>query len=328
MPRGPVVASPVPGAVPQNPGDVIQSSVWNATVSDIYNMFNTAQPIEYGGSNASTPIGAFDNFHTSSGAIPSAATTDLSTASGYYVEITGTTTITGFGTEAAGVLRALRFSSVLTLTHNATSLILPGAANITTASGDTALFVSEGGGNWRALNYQRAIPGVWTTFQDTALANSAPLTITGFPSDAKIVEIDFDDIAPITNAQNLRLRTSPTSGPPFDSGASDYNYAQIRGTVGASVAETGNAATTEIVLTSSLGSSAGQSASGTIRFRNPGTVKRQILSYSSYGIDNTGIQFSITGGGRRNAATVIQAMQLFFASGNLSQGRVVGRYFR
>jgi len=49
MPRGPVVASPVPGAVPQNPGDVIQSSVWNATVNDIYNIFNTIQPIEYGG---------------------------------------------------------------------------------------------------------------------------------------------------------------------------------------------------------------------------------------------------------------------------------------
>lgn len=49
MPRGPVVASPVPGAVPQNPGDVIQSSVWNATVDDIYNIFNTIQPIEYGG---------------------------------------------------------------------------------------------------------------------------------------------------------------------------------------------------------------------------------------------------------------------------------------
>lgn len=156
MPRGPVVASPVPGAVPQNPGDVIQSSVWNATVNDIYNIFNTAQPIEYGGSNASTPIGAFDNFHTASTSIASATTTDLSTASGYYVEITGTTTITGLGTEAAGVLRALRFSGILTLTHNTTSLILPGAANITTAAGDTALFVSEGGGNWRCIGYARA----------------------------------------------------------------------------------------------------------------------------------------------------------------------------
>lgn len=53
MPRGPVVASPVPGAVPQNPGDVIQSSVWNATVNDIYNIFNTIQPIEYGGNGVS-----------------------------------------------------------------------------------------------------------------------------------------------------------------------------------------------------------------------------------------------------------------------------------
>ena len=156
MPRGPVVATPVPGAVPQNPGDVIQSSVWNATVNDIYNILNTIQPMEYGGSNASTPIGAFDNFHTASASIASATITDLSTASGYYVEITGTTNITGFGTETAGVLRALRFSGILTITYSATSLILPGAANITTAAGDTALFVSEGGGNWRCIGYDKA----------------------------------------------------------------------------------------------------------------------------------------------------------------------------
>jgi hypothetical protein len=45
---------------------------------------------------------------------------------------------------------------VLTLTHNATSLILPGATNITTAANDTALLISEGSGNWRCWSYTRA----------------------------------------------------------------------------------------------------------------------------------------------------------------------------
>jgi hypothetical protein len=43
----------------------------------------------------------------------------------------------------------------LTLTHNATSLKLPGSANILTAAGDVGFFVSLGSGNWKCLHYSR-----------------------------------------------------------------------------------------------------------------------------------------------------------------------------
>ena len=106
-------------------------------------------------SNTLTMSGAAIN--TAKGSdIASATTTDIGAATGNFVDITGTTTITGLGTVQAGTLRAVRFSGALTLTHNATSLILPGGANITTASGDTALFVSLGSGNWRCLFYSKA----------------------------------------------------------------------------------------------------------------------------------------------------------------------------
>ncbi len=48
------------------------------------------------------------------------------------------------------------FAAALTLTHNATSLILPGGANITTAAGDTAIAISLGSGNWVVVNYMPA----------------------------------------------------------------------------------------------------------------------------------------------------------------------------
>lgn len=101
-------------------------------------------------------VAAADAVSTSSSNIASASTTDLSTATGTLVQITGTTTITAFGTVAAGAERVLRFAGALTLTHNATSLILPTAANITTAAGDVATFRSEGSGNWRCVTYLRA----------------------------------------------------------------------------------------------------------------------------------------------------------------------------
>jgi microcystin-dependent protein len=88
--------------------------------------------------------------------IASATTTDLGAVAGFFHDITGTTTITGLGTVSAGIPKAIKFEGALTLTHNATSLILPGAANITTADGDVAWLISEGSGNWRCLHYQKA----------------------------------------------------------------------------------------------------------------------------------------------------------------------------
>jgi hypothetical protein len=72
------------------------------------------------------------------------------------VHITGTTTITAFGTSTAGVTKKLIFDGILTLTYNATSMILPTAASIITQAGDSGIFVSEGSGNWKCISYLRA----------------------------------------------------------------------------------------------------------------------------------------------------------------------------
>lgn len=96
-----------------------------------------------------------------------------------YVIITGTTTITSFGTP--GVANKfgywVKFSGALTLTHNATSLILPTGANITTAAGDCFHFRHEGSGNWRCDAYMLAT--------GKALAGTDPTTsfITGQTED-------------------------------------------------------------------------------------------------------------------------------------------------
>lgn len=89
-------------------------------------------------------------------AIASAATTTLgSSSTGDTVHVTGTTTITSFGASVTGVKKTLIFDAALTLTHNATSLILPASLNVATAAGDSAEFVCENGasGYWRCLSY-------------------------------------------------------------------------------------------------------------------------------------------------------------------------------
>jgi hypothetical protein len=88
--------------------------------------------------------------------VASAATADIGAANSSNIRITGTTTITSFGAALNGVRRHVRFAAALTLTHNATSLILPGGANLTTAAGDTAIAMSLGSGNWVVVNYMPA----------------------------------------------------------------------------------------------------------------------------------------------------------------------------
>lgn len=88
--------------------------------------------------------------------VASAATTAIGAAASNNIRITGATAITAFDSVAAGITRRVRFAGALTLTHNATSLALPGGANITTAPGDEAGFTSLGSGNWVCRYYQKA----------------------------------------------------------------------------------------------------------------------------------------------------------------------------
>ena len=109
---------------------------------------------------------------------PSAATLDIGAIGSNNITVTGTTAITALGTYAAGGKRTLTFAAALVLTHNAASLILPGGANITTAAGDVAEFVSLGSGNWRCIRYVRAdgtaISGVTQQYADTGAALYSP----------------------------------------------------------------------------------------------------------------------------------------------------------
>jgi hypothetical protein len=108
--------------------------------------------------------------------IASATTTDLSTVNEKFITVTGTTTITGLGILSPGIEKVLVFAGALTFTHNVTSLILPGAANITTAAGDIAHMLSLGSGNWRCLSYQPA-SGYQAKSEKDATGGYAGLTL-------------------------------------------------------------------------------------------------------------------------------------------------------
>jgi hypothetical protein len=85
---------------------------------------------------------ALDNLHLKGGAIASTATVNLETATGAFVEVTGTAATTAI-TLASGHQRLVRASGAWPLVHG-TNLQLPGAANYICAAGDLILFVADG----------------------------------------------------------------------------------------------------------------------------------------------------------------------------------------
>jgi hypothetical protein len=155
--------------------------------------------------------------------IASAATINLDTASGNFLHVSGATTITAI-TLASGAERTVVFDGALTLTHNATTLILPGAANILTAAGDSMRVRGDGAGNTRVMTYTRAATPVDAAggIKAVAIASAATLnldavigdfvhvtgsaTITAITIASGVEKEVYVDAAPLlTNGANLVL---------------------------------------------------------------------------------------------------------------------------
>jgi hypothetical protein len=160
--------------------------------------------------------------------VASAATCDIGAVNSMFVRITGTTTITSFGTNYNGP-RFIRFANALTLTHNASTLILPGGANITTVAGDNYVAIPISGG-WvlfgaaglatgaqvktgtdtgRVVTPAALREGALVLGTATSLSGTA-VDITGIPSWAKRVTITFSGLS--TNGTSRPLLRLGYSG--------------------------------------------------------------------------------------------------------------------
>lgn len=184
--------------------------------------------VNHGGTGATTASGAFDAIHSAEASVASAATTDLGAVASDKVSITGTATITSFGTAPAGTFRQGRFTSTATLTYNATSLILPTAAtNITTAAGDRFQAYSLGSGNWVVSSYTKANGGITPAGStgDIQYNNGGVLGSYDLATLSGLIFSQTISTATITtmNVTSFSIKTDALQAPMFaaDAGGSD-----------------------------------------------------------------------------------------------------------
>jgi hypothetical protein len=130
---------------------------------------------------------------------------------GNFFVVTGTTTIATIATKAIGTEVTLQFSGALILTHSA-DLVLPTAANITTAAGDIAKFREHASGDWRCVSYLRA------NGQALAVASSSATSpIQGnssYSADSNITATEAHNVLIATDGVTFTIVPNSTSAFP------------------------------------------------------------------------------------------------------------------
>ncbi len=155
--------------------------------------------------------------------IVSNSTVDLASATGNYVIVTGTTTITSFGTVQAGAIYFLEFQGALTINYNATSMIIPGSENLGTGAGDVLMVLSLGSGNWRVVGvFKRGTVPLVANDSEVAAATAtgryiSPSNAQKHPSAAKAWgKFSGEGTAAIDDDYNIASIT--------DNGTGDYTF--------------------------------------------------------------------------------------------------------
>lgn len=141
--------------------------------------------------------------------IASAATVELGSTVGQAVSVTGTTTITSFGSTAPpGAIKSVAFAGALTLTHNASAIILPGGVDITTAAGDCLMVRHGSAGVWRVINYMSGSQSNYGRSLTNLASKAAVQTelLSGLILGGKLIGANFN-----STADQAITITSPTA---------------------------------------------------------------------------------------------------------------------
>lgn len=229
----------------------------------------TTVSIAEGGTGQTSAKAAFDALNGAESTVASASTTDIGAASSDKVSITGTTTITSFGTATAGIERQGRFTASLTLTYNATSLILPGGGSIVTAAGDSFRAYSLGSGNWVVVEYAKANGQSVKHGVVPLVSKSADYTLA-------ITDAGFTILHPSSDANSRTFTIPSNASVPFDVGTvvTWYN-------------DSANSCT--IAITTDTLTKAGTGTTGSVTLPSKAIATAQKITSTSWVITGNGI---------------------------------------
>jgi len=254
--------------------------------------------------------------------IASATTLTLGT-DGNLFDVTGTTTITSIGTQGIGSYVTLHFDGALTFTHHATDLILPGAANITTAAGDIAVMYEYASGDWRCVSYTKAsgeavvAAGGGLVFIEKITASAATWDFEANLSSTYDTYMLAFRVAPATGGTTLQMTVSVAG----TYASANYEWqSHHHDTTAVTGLGSHSDTTMDISADRGIGNQATQGCSGILWFHEPSSTSNHFQMHGTGSVKETDTnQYSVNFGGSYEGSTAaIDGVRLAFSSGNIS----------
>jgi len=254
---------------------------------------------------------------------------------GNTVHVTGTTTITDWGTAPqAGAWMRVVFDGALQLTYNATTNALPTSANITTAAGDSCIVYADSTSAYSVYDYTRQNGKPLVDYEtggmvllesgtkSAAATNSWVMTsYTGYAN--KLLRIRA--LVVTTDAVTLAFKVSTDGGSSYDGGASDYSWlasvVQMTAVPAITATDVGDNADTDVSLTGdvTLGNDAGFHADFDVTLLSTTSASQLSMKWDGTMIESVNnLLATVKGAARRLASQDTDAVQIAVSSGTIA----------
>ena len=153
-------------------------------------------------------------------------------------------------------------------------------------------------------------------FATASPSGASTVEFTNLTSDYAMYEIVMLNLDPSAD-NTLMFRTSTDNGTSFDSGTSDYDWSVYE--VDTTAAQNDDTADSEIEIhRGSGGSSANESISGWVRVYKPSDAEYTVINWHTVGSTTGSTVLSTYGGGRRESAADVDAVQIAPSTGTIT----------
>ena len=254
----------------------------------------------------------------SSGALTNCTSLPLSTG------VTGTLPIANGGTGQTSQTNA--FDALAPTTTKGDIIVHNGTDNVRLAVGATnghVLTVDSAqatGVKWAAAGGGGS-GGNWVLITTTTITGSPANVDFSLTGSYRGYMLQFENVYCSLDGYPIYIRTSANGGSTFDSGGSDYGHAYgPLGTYG----PTQGTSSSILTMGAFVGSATDEGVYGQIVFPDPlNTSLKTFCEWSLYGRTYNSASPNIyVGTGYRDSAAIVDAVRIFFSSGNLAGGKI------
>ena len=148
-------------------------------------------------------------------------------------------------------------------------------------------------------------------------SNDATIDFTGLTGEYKLYTLRVINAVPATDGVNPYVRISVSSS--FQSGAGAYGYSYSSQGAGA-----GSTSATEIQLSGTVGSAAGEGLACGVQLHDPAdNTIWQNVTWQGLRTTPAGAPIDLCGGGAYKTAAVVDGIQFLFSSGNVESGTFI-----